>query len=179
MKLSEVKTLKSGAELKDCIFTVAGIEFVKLSEDDGVAQVFTKECVFNSDFGKNNNFSESKVLKKLNKEIFPKLQKEIGEENIKEFELELTSLDGLDTYGKIKTKIGLITFDMYRENVRLFDKCKLDCWWWLANPFSTSEHFNANWVLCVSPSGIIDYCNFINDFGVRPFLHFVSSIFVS
>ena len=179
MKLSEVKSLKSGAELKDCIFTVAGIEFVKFSEEDGVAQVFTKECVFNSDFGKNNNFSESKVLKKLNKEILSKLQKEIGEENIKEFELDLTSLDGLDTYGKQKTKIGLITLDVYRENVRLFDKCKLDCWWWLANPFSTPEHFNANWVLCVSPIGNVNSSGCSFNYGVRPFLHFVSSIFVS
>lgn len=179
MKLSEVKTLISGASVEECTFPVAGIEFIKFSEENGVAVAVAKDCVFDSDFGKNNNFSESVAFMRLKKEILPKLEAEVGAENIKEFELDLISCDGLDTYGKITTKIGIPTLDMYRENVRLFDKCKFNHWWWLATPDTTPEHLNDRWILCVSPSG--NFCNsyFNGDRGVRPFLHFVSSIFVS
>lgn len=161
-------------------FTVAGMELIKFADKDGITVAVAKENLFNSRFGKNNNFAESDILDRLNREILPKLESEVGEENIKEFELDLTSLDGLDTYGKIKTKIGLPTFDFYRENVRIFDKHKVDDWWWLATPDTTKEHINDYWVTCVSPLGSIRINSYIiNYIGVRPFLHFVSSISVS
>lgn len=179
MKLSEVKTLNSGAEVKDCTCKIAGIEFIKFSEENGVAIMVAKDTVFDCQFGKNNNFTESEVSKKLNAKILPKLETEIGAENIKEFEMDLTSLDGLDTYGKLKTRIGIPTFEFYRSNVRLFDRIRLDKWWWLANPETTPEHRNDFWPLCVSPRGIIYNSSYDYNIGVRPFLHFVSSISVS
>ena len=96
-----------------------------------------------------------------------------------EFETDLISLDGLKTQGIIKTKISLPTFDFYRANIKLFDKFKLDDWWWLASPWSTPERYNDRWTLCVSPRGGIGNCSCINLNGVRPILHFVSSISVS
>jgi len=179
MKLSEVKSLKSGADIKECTFPVAGIEFLKFEDKDGVTIAVAKDCVYNSKFGKNNNFAESDILENLKNELLPKLEAEVGAENIKEFELDLTSHDGLDTYGKIKTRIGIPTFDFYRENVRLFDKYKIDNWWWLATPDTTKEHFNDSWITCVSPRGIIYDDGYDFNRGVRPFLHFVSSISVS
>ena len=179
MKLSKVKALVSGAVEEDCTCKIADIEFVKFSEENGIAVMIAKECVFDSTFGKNNNFTESDILEKLNTNVLPKLEAEVGAENIKEFEMDLTSLDGLDAYGKITTKIGIPTFDFYRANSRLFDKCKIKKWWWLATPDTTPERFNANWCLCVSPSGRIFNLSFNNRYGVRPFLHFVSSISVS
>ncbi len=172
MKLSEIKIGNT--------FKVAGIEFVKLTEENGVCAVVSKDILFNSKFGKNNNFAESQILERFNKEVLPKLEAEVGPENIKEFKIDLTSLDGLDTYGKIKSKIGLPTLDLYRKNVRTFDKCKPNDWWWLATPDTTKEHLNDNWTLCVSPLGYVSYgnCNF-NSNGVRPFLYFVSFISVS
>lgn len=172
MKLSEIKIGNT--------FKVAGIEFVKLTEENGVCAAVSKDILFNSKFGKNNNFAESQILERLNKEVLPKLEAEVGTENIKEFEIDLTSLDGLDTYGKIKSKIGLPTLDFYRKNVRTFDKCKPNDWWWLATPDTTKEHLNDNWTVCVSPRGDFDYdgCS-SNGIGVRPFLYFVSFISVS
>lgn len=171
MKLSEIKNGKT--------FSITGIEFIKFFDKDGVTAVVSKDVVFDCEFGKNNNFAESDILKKLCADILPKLEAEVGEENIKEFELDLTSLDGLDTYGKIKTKIGLPTFDFYRNNVKIFDEHKLNDWWWTATPDTTKEHLNDRWITCVSPIGLIDIINF-NDYGaVRPFLFFVSSISVS
>lgn len=161
-------------------FSVAGIEFIKFSEKDGVTVAVAKDCVFKSQFGANNNFSESKILKRLSDEILPKIEEVVGAENVLEFETDLLSLDGSNKYGKIKSKISIPTFDFYRQNVKVFNKYKLDCWWWTATPDSTTEHFNNEWCVCVSPYGNLnrnDYYNFIN--GVRPFFHFVSSISVS
>lgn len=171
MKLSEVKIGKT------C--TVAGIEFIKFTDKDGVCAVVAKDILFDSEFGKNNNFVDSEILERLTNEILPKLEAEIGVENIKEFELDLTSLDGLDTYGKIKTKIGLPTFDFYRDNVKIFDEYKVDDWWWTATPDSTNEHSNDWWITSVSPRGRITSLSYYYSVGVRPFLYFVSSISVS
>lgn len=171
MKLSEVTIGKT--------FSVAGIEFIKFTDENGVCAAVSKDILFNSEFGENNNFAKSTVLKKLNKDILPKIEAEVGAENIKEFELDLTSLDGLDTYGKINTKIGLPTFDFYRKNVRIFAEYNPKDWWWTATPDTTKEHYNENWITCVSPLGRI-FSNLYNyNSGVRPFLYFESSISVS
>ena len=171
MKLSEVKNGKT--------FSIAGIEFIKFFDEEGFTAVVSKDAVFNCEFGKNNNFAESYILKRLREEVLSKLEAEVGEENIKEFELDLISLDGLDTYGKIKTKIGLPTFNFYRSNVKIFDEYKLNDWWWTATPDTTKEHYNDYWITCVSPNGGIYSDGYFIDNAVRPFLFFVSSISVS
>ena len=160
-------------------FTVADIEFIKLTEENGTCGVVAKDILFSSEFGKDNNFANSYILEKLNKEILPKLESAVGKENIKEFELDLTSLDGLSTHGKITTRIGLPTFDIYRQNVKIFDEYKIDAWWWTATPDSTSEHLNNSWIVCVSPDGYFNSSNCYGNFGVRPFCILKSNIFVS
>lgn len=75
----------------------------------------------------------------------------------------------------MKSRIGLSTFDFYRENREIFDKHKLDDWWWLSTP--NGENY---YVVCVAPSGCVYYGNCdCNRGGVRPVLLFSSSIFVS
>lgn len=172
MKLSEVKIGEA--------FPVAGVEFIKVKETDEGTVVVAKDCAFDSTYGKNNNFSQSEILKRLTEEILPKIEDAVGKENVLEFKTDLTSLDGLKTYGSMTSKISIPTFDLYRENVEVFDKHKLDAWWWLATADSTPEHVNDRWCVCVSPSGNIDFNNFCNcNIGVRPVLVFVSDIFVS
>lgn len=171
MKLSEIKIGK--------IFTVAGVEFIKITDEGDACAVVAKDVAFNCEFGKNNNLSESTVLNRLKTEFLPNIEKAVGSENVKEFEVDLTSLDGLDTYGKINTKIAIPTFDFYRKNVRTFDKYKPECWWCLATPDTTKEHLNDYWTVCVSPFGNINYYDYNLNVGVRPFLYFVSSISVS
>lgn len=171
MKLSEIKTSK--------IFNVAGFDLIKLFDDNGRTAVVFADTVFDCEFGKNNNFSESTILKRLNGEILPKITECVGTDNVLEFETDLTSLDGLKTHGSVKSKIAIPTFDYYRQNVHIFDEHKLDKWWWLATPDTTREHYNDNWIVCVSPSGNIGSVNYHNSIGVRPFLFFVSDIDVS
>lgn len=162
------------------IFKVAGFEFIKFYDENGNTVAVAKESWFNSTFGRNNNFTESKILKKLKKEFLPKIEAAIGAENILGHEVDLLSLDGSDKWGKIKEKISIPTFDFYRKHVKVFDKHKVNSWWWLATPDTTSEHLNDDWVRCVAPSGDINgTLSDFSNYGVRPFCIFVSSISVS
>ena len=175
-----MKTKKTLAEVANGeLFEVEGIEFIKFADQNGQTVAVAKDVLFSSEFGKNNNFATSEVKHALEKKILSKLEKAIGSENIIEHEVDLLSLDGDDKLGKIKCKISIPTMDFYRANVKMFDKYKLDRWWWLATPDTTSAHYNDNWILCVAPAGMIssNFCN--NRSGVRPFLIFNSSISVS
>ena len=173
--------MKTLAEIKiGETFKVADIELIKFADENGNTIAVAKDSVFNSRFGVNNNFAESRVKSRLESEILPKIEKAVGRENIVEHEVDLLSLDGDDKWGKVKCKISIPTFDFYRNNVKIFDKYKLGERWWLATPDTTSTHYCDDEVLCVSPLGYIydlpDSRGY--DLGVRPFIIFVSSISV-
>ena len=160
-------------------FTVAGMEFIKFPSIDGKTPVVMKKIAFRSAFGNNNDLRASEVLKRMQKDILPKIIEAVGEENVLTFKTDLTTLDGLKPYAELESRISLPTFDFYRANVGIFDKHNPGSWWWLATPESAQPHYNPSWIVCVSPSGYIinDYFNL--DYGVRPFLIFNSSIFGS
>ena len=159
-------------------FKIGDYEFIKFFDDNGKTTAVSKYCLFNSTFGANNNFKESTVLKRLENEILPVLAETIGIENICDIETDLTTLDGLKPYEKMTSKISLPTFDFYRNNVDIFDKYKINDWWWLATPESANPHCSPNWIVCVSPHGYFFNISYYHDDGVRPFLCFVSSISV-
>ena len=174
MKKTELFNIKVGDTFK-----IGDVEFIKFDQDGDKVTAVTKDIAFTSVFGKNNNLAESKVLKRLENEFLPKLAEEIGMENICDITTDLTALDGLKPYEDLTSKISLPTFDFYRQNVNIFDKYKLNTWWWLATPDTARPHYDPDWIVCVSPNGYVNYFNYYFDFGVRPFLRFESSIFVS
>ena len=174
MKKEVLSNIKDGE-----LFSIAGIEFIKFYDENGHTVAVAKDSIGNYRFGNNNNFAESCVKKLLETEVLPKIEEEIGGENIVEHEVDLLPLDGSDKWGKVNCKISLPTFDFYRKNVKIFHNHKFNDWWWLATPETTSEHYDDNWIVCVSPSGDIDYDVYDGVDGVRPFLIFVSSISVS
>ena len=162
-------------------FVVAGVEFVKFSSVDGMTPAVAKDVLFISRFGKNNNFAESEILRRLQEDVLPKIVEAVGEENVHSFKTDLTTWDGLKTYGEVESKISLPTMDFYRSNPEIFDKYKADRWWWLATADSAAPRWDDDpFVLCVSPLGIIDHggCD-IGYSGVRPFCIFDSYIFGS
>lgn len=175
MKKEILTNIKDGE-----LFSIAGIEFIKFSDVNGITTAVAKDSLGDRRFGTNNNYAESDIREWLEKEFLPKIEAEIGAENILEHEVDLLSLDGSDKWGKVNCKVSLATFDFYRKNVKTFDKHKLKDWWWTCTPDSTSEHLNNNWLVCVSPYGGIDLnrCS-SNCIGVRPFLTFISSISIS
>ena len=161
-------------------FEVAGIEFIKFPAEDGKVPAVAKDALFVSRFGRNNDFRQSDVLKKLEAEVLPKIIEAVGEDKLHTIHTDLTALDGLKTYGMMESLISLPTLDFYRKHVEIFDKHKVRNWWWLATPESAQPHYDPVWTLCVTPSGSVssgDDCSLDN--GVRPFCIFDASIFES
>ena len=127
------KQLKDIAE-GECFKLADDEEFIVLEQNVGQTIVLRKEPICNMCFGKNNNFKESDVLDKL-KDYQKKIQRIVGERSLKEFCLDLTSLDGLCDYGKIDVKMGLLTLEMARKYVHITDKHKTKEYCWLATPW--------------------------------------------
>lgn len=161
-------------------FKVADIEFIKFEEENGVVTAVAKDILCSKVFDDDtNNFAKSSLLQYLTNKILPKIETAVGANNVLEFETDLISLDGLDDYGTMRSKISLPTFDFYRKHVKIFDKHKVNNNWWLSTPDSTPAHGIKYWVRVVNFVGLLydSICHY--DYGVRPVCHFVSSIFVS
>lgn len=162
------------------IIKIADMDFIVFPEVNGNIPVVLKDIAFRSRFGDNNDFRSSDILKRLQEEFLPKIIEAVGEDNVLEFETDLTTLDGLKNYGTVRSRISLPTFDFYRANVAVFDMHNPGIWWWLATADSAKPHYDSTWSVCVSPAGGINngyYFDFDN--GVRPFCILKSSIFGS
>ena len=160
-------------------FEVAGIRFFRFRGENGMTAVMPCKSLFRSEFGPSADFKEGYILPRLEKEYLPKIIEAVGEENVCTFKTDLTTLDGLKTYGEVESKISLPTLDFYRANVDIFDLHKSPDWPWLATAWSAEPHYDSSLVLCVSPDGSINCSNYYYRYGVRPILYFVSSIFGS
>jgi len=160
-------------------FNVGKYEFVVLEHSKETAAVITKDLLHKKkQFGKNNNY-ENSYANDLCNDFATEIGDIVGENNLIEHTVDLTSDDGLKDYGKIRRKMSLLTTELYRRYVEILDKHKIDAWWWLSTAHSTPTHGYKSAVKCVSPGGGINgnYCNV--GVGVRPFCILNSNIFVS
>ena len=160
-------------------FKIGDYELVVLEHSKETTAVILKGLLHEEEqFGKTNNFENSNA-DKLCQEFGKKLSAIIGEENLIEHTVDLTSDDGLKDYGSIKRKMSLLTANLYRRYVEILDKHKVKAWWWLATAHSTPTHDSSSWVKCVSPGGGISLIIYDYGLGVRPFCILNSNIFVS
>ena len=160
-------------------FKLGSHEFVVLEQTGDTTAIIQKGLLPNQRFGDTNNFNGSDVRDACNK-FAVEIADIVGEDNLVEHTVDLTSDDGLKDYGTIKIRCSLLTSDLYRRYVDILDKFNPDEWWWLATAHSTKRHENDRWVKCVSPSGYFDNDGYIsNGYGVRPFCILKSTIFVS
>ena len=173
MKYTEVK--------ENTTITVADTEFIVLEKKEDSVVCLSKDLVFkNMQFDKkSNNYVTSDIRRKLTDELLPKLVEAVGAENILNIEIDLTSDDGLDDYGKVTDKIGLLTDTMYRKYNRIIENYPVDDWWWIATPYSTPHRGYSSLVRCVNHYGSLFNGNCYNNYGVRPFCIFSSAIFES
>ena len=162
------------------IVTIGDIEFIVLEHSKERTALLMKGLLAEDEtFGDSADFETSNV-KKILDEFADDLAKIVGEENIIEHTVDLTSNDGLKDYGTARAKASLLTCDLYRRYVEIIDKHKLDKWWWLATPYSTPTHGYEKIVCCVAPSGNINgNFSYYDNIGVRPFCILNSDIFVS
>ena len=155
-------------------------EMIVLEQMDGHTALIRKDILPEKiAFGSNNNYIGSNADNAC--EAFAsEIACVVGAENMVLHDVDLTSDDGLDDFGKATgRRASLLTADMYRRYVRILDKHTVKAWWWLATPFSIPPHDEDNWVKCVSPSGCFGNCRYGFDCGVRPFCILKSTIFVS
>ncbi len=172
MKFADVKA--------GTIINVADTEFIVLEKKNDCIVCLTKNFLCKSKFDSNsNNYTDSSIRKSLNSKFLSKLEKAVGAENIFDTEIDLISDDGLDDYGKVTDKVGLLTCDMYRKYSRIIEKYPANDWWWLATPYSTKSNGYRYSVRCVCNNGTLYYYNCNYDSGVRPFCIFSSAIFES
>lgn len=175
------KTRLSEKEVGE-IVTIGEHEYIVLEQNKfiGTTALLMKDLLEDdAKFGDSADFKKSNVKNVLDKFAL-ELEKEVGSDNLIEHTVALTSNDGLKDYGETKSKVSLLTCDLYRKFVYIIDKFKVDKWWWLATAFSTPAHGYESLVECVSPRGsIYDNCCSGDYNGVRPFCILNSNIFVS
>lgn len=180
------KTMKLDLVRQGETFTLDGVEFVKLDSDAEATLAVTVGtpldcCPFedeDADREDHNNFSGSyiqKVMERFWREQHSPIFKAIVERPI-----DLTSMDGMTTYGKPYTVARLLTIDEYRKYRRfipLADKA-----YWTATPWTTlrSPYSDANLAYFIGTVGSVGFDNvYYADFAPRPALYLQSSILVS
>lgn len=157
-------------------FELAGLKWKILDVLDSgcmcLAEKLEKSMTFDS---KCNDWRTSELRQYLNNDFLRKLEKEIGEENIIEFERDLLSADGQKEYEKCKDKVSMLALDEYRKYRSLIPN--EEYYWWLLTPWSTPHNGYYKWMAVVVPSGNVVYGVCRNSFGVRPVCIFSPSIF--
>lgn len=163
------------------VFKIGEHDFIVLEQGIVQTKVISKDFMAeNVAFDKDTrDYNKSNLKKVIEEEIQPIIEEAIGEENIVEHIVKLTSVDMQREFDDCKCKVRPITFDEAREYNNLIVNEDLDDWWWTCIPWSTEARGRQYSVSVVSASGlIIDYgCG--SNRGVRPFCILKSNIFVS
>ena len=177
-KSSKVKlsTLKPGETFK-----VGEHDFIVLKQGEEVTHVISKDFMAeNIKFDEDTrDYKKSNLKKVIERNIQPLIEREVGADNIIEHEVDLTSVDMQNEFGKCKCKVRPITFDEAREFNDLIVNKDLDDWYWTCTPWSEEKRGYKYSISLVRPSGLID-CDVCDDcIGVRPVCILKSNIFVS
>lgn len=177
---------KNDCKLKELrpseVFKIGEHDFIVLEQNPyaNSTYVISKDFIArNVRFGESNNYCNSSIRKRIETDILPIIEKEVGAENIIEHEVSLTSVDMQDNCGSLRCKVRPITFDESRKYNDLLVNEDLGDWWWTCTPWSTEERGWKYSIAVVSPSGRIDYNGRNCGNGVRPFCILNSNIFVS
>lgn len=127
-----------------------------------------------------NDLGVSTLLAYLNGEFLERLEGTFGEGAVAEQFIDLTSNDGLKDYGNVRTKVGLLTEEEYRQHRDILPPLGDEGWWWLATPYSTERAGYPSLVRNVYSDGTLnDYGAYNGSLGVRPTLYLKSDISVS
>ena len=172
----ELSTLAPGD-----VFEIGKNDFIVLEQMSFETKVISKDfmaenIVYDED---SRDYNESNLKKVIEDEIQPIIESEVGENNLVEHTVELTSVDMQHEFDDCKCKVRPITFDEARKYNNLLPNKELDDWWWTCTPWSTAERGCKYSIAVVSSAGNVNYyrCNF--DVGVRPVCILKSNIFVS
>lgn len=158
--------------------TVADITWSKFAEDnEGNAYMLANKNICDMEFGKNNDWRESPIKKRLNEELYQKVSAELGADALVTIQTDLFSHDGFRDYGKCEDNVSLLTYDLYRNNRGNIKS--INEYFWTCTPDSTPSGDDSRCVRCVRSDGHVGCRGCDYDGGVRPFFILKSDIFVS
>lgn len=172
----ELSTLAPGD-----VFEIGKNDFIVLEQMSFETKVISKDfmaenIVYDED---SRDYNESNLKKVIEDEIQPIIESEVGENNLVEHTVELTSVDMQHEFDDCKCKVRPITFDETRKYNNLLPNKELDDWWWTCTPWSTAERGCKYSIAVVSSAGLIRSNICSNYGGVRPVCILKSNIFVS
>ena len=163
------------------VFKVGEHDFIVLEQKQEQTMVISKGFMAkNQQFDKDTkDYNKSSLKNLIEEDIQPVIEDAVGADNVIEHEVDLTSVDMQNEYGKCRCKVRPISFDEARKYSDLLPNEELGDWWWTCTPWSTEQRGLKYSMAVVSSSGLIsiNYCYF--NFGVRPFCILSSEIFVS
>lgn len=150
--------MKKLAELKcGARFTYAGVEWVKLEDNDGGALALAAEPVFERAFDEENcnDWRKSSLRRELNGPFLDALIAEGADRAaFLDLESDLTADDGMTDYGTATDKIALISDGLYRKFRALIPK--IGCWWWTLTPWTCDPEYSCS-VRYVDSSGAMNW----------------------
>ena len=172
----ELSTLAPGD-----VFEIGENDFIVLEQMSSGAKVISKDfmaenVVYDED---SRDYNESNLKKVIEDEIQPIIESEVGEDNLVEHIVELTSVDMQYEFHACGCKVRPITFDEARKYSNLLPNKDLDDWWWTCTPWSSAERGLKYSVAVVSSAGLVNDSSCFNDYGVCPVCILKSNIFVS
>lgn len=172
----ELSTLAPGD-----VFEIGKNDFIVLEQMTFETKVISKDfmaenIVYDED---SRDYNESNLKKVIEDEIQPIIESEVGENNLVEHTVELTSVDMQHEFDDCKCKVRPITFDETRKYNNLLPNKELDDWWWTCTPWSTAERGCKYSIAVVSSAGSVDNYGCDGISGVRPVCILKSNIFVS
>lgn len=169
MKIKPAVSLNPGD-----IITLADVKFAVLDIIDGNPFVVALTNQGSSRFGDSNNYANS-TLRNVVENWLEDL--DIDTDLVMEREIDLTTLDGYNGYGKLKVKAAPLTMDEARKYAELIPDP--DDWSWLATGWGAPEHFGSQYALFVLSNGNWDSYSCSYSYGVRPALMLSSALLTS
>lgn len=172
----ELSTLAPGD-----VFEIGKNDFIVLEQIGAETKIISKDFMAEDIVYDENSrdYNESNLKKIIEDKIQPIIESEVGENNLVEHSVELTSVDMQHEFDDCKCKVRPITFDEARKYNNLLPNKELDDFWWTCTPWSTAERGWKYGMAVVSSAGFIRSSR-CNDYdGVRPVFILKSNIFVS
>lgn len=172
----ELSTLAPGD-----VFEIGKNDFIVLEQMSFETKVISKNfmaknIVYDED---SRDYNESNLKKVIEDKIQPIIESEVGENNLVEHTVELTSVDMQHEFDDCKCKVRPITFDEARKYNNLLPNKDLDDWWWTCTHWSTAERGCKYGIAVVLSAGYVSDDACFDCLGVRPVCILKSNIFVS
>ena len=172
----ELSTLAPGD-----VFEIGKNDFIVLEQIGAETKIISKDFMAkNIVYDENSrDYNKSNLKKIIEDKIQPIIESEVGENNLVEHTIELTSVDMQHEFDDCECKVRPITFDEARKYNNFLPNKDLGDWWWTCTPWSTAKREWAYSMSVVSSAGNVSNYLCSSGGGVRPVCILKSNIFVS